>query len=190
MRFGLWCALALFLCAGTAPAEERSITIFEGRRIAVPVPAGWHYEESRNPKTGAQTVELADPKNAVQLDVTFFPDSTGRLATRTALEAEMRKDFAFYLGGSVEQDMTFTPFEAPGGLGGYTSFTDRSLVGKPVPAGEKLISTTGMRSWEGAYLLFTLLSNSRDADEFRKALGIVKSGLRETGRKGKETKGR
>ena len=143
------------------------------------VPAGWRFTERREPKTGAQTVHLADPKDTIQLDVTFFPDTGDRLATQAGLEAEMRRTFAFYLGGAVEKDMKFTSFEAPGGAGGYTSFTDRSLVGRPIPEGEKLISTTGMRSWKGAYFLFTLLSNSRDSGEFRKALDVVRSGIRE-----------
>lgn len=172
--------LGAFLVAGVATADERVVSIFEGRQISVSVPSGWRFEESRDAKTGVQTVEIGEPKSDVQLDVSFIPDSQGRLATREGLEAEMRRVFAPYLSGSVEREMKFANLDVPAGIGAYTFFTDRSLVGKKIPAGERLISTTGIHAWKGAYLIFTLLSNSRDTDSYRQALEIVRTSFRET----------
>ena len=180
-RCCLGLALGFFVAVVTVFAEERSVTIFEGRKISLSVPQEWRFEESRDSKTGLQTIQVVDPTSEVRLDVSFFPDAEGRVATRQGLEAEMTTVFAFYRAGAVEQEMKLTTFDAPDGIGAYTSFTDRSLVGRKLPEGQRLISTTGMRSWKGAYLVFTLLSNSRDTDAYRQGLGIVQSGLKEIG---------
>ena len=172
-------AVCLLLSVGAARGEERTVTIFEGRKIAVPVPKGWKFAEAADPRTGVQTLEWLDPAGDVQLDVSFLPDAKGRLRTREGLEAEMKKTMAFYLEGAVERDMRFTALETADGVCEYTSFTDRSLVGKEILEGEWLISTTGIRSWKGVSLYFTLLSDARDTAAFRQALEIVRSGVRE-----------
>lgn len=174
-------AFCLFLSAGAARAEERSVAIFEGRKISASVPKGWKFGEASDPRTGVQTLEWLDPSGEVQLDISFLPDSKGRLATRAGLEAEMKRTFPFYLAEAVEREMKFTSLETADGRCEYTSFTDRRLVGREIPEGERLISTTGIRSWKGVYLLFTLLSNSRDTEAFRRALEIVRSGVKEVG---------
>jgi hypothetical protein len=172
-------ALGLFLSAGAIRAVERSVTIFEGRKISVSVPRGWKFGEASDPRTGVQTLEWYDPGGEIQLDVSFLPDSKGRLATREGLEGEMRRAMTFYLEGSVEREMKFTVLQTQDGICEYTSFTDRKLVGKKIPEGEKLVSTTGIRAWKGVALYFTLLSNSRDTPAFRQALELVRSGVSE-----------
>ncbi|HKD19651.1 MAG TPA: hypothetical protein VKG23_17490 [Thermoanaerobaculia bacterium] len=162
-----------------AAAEARTITIFEGRQIEIPVPPGWSFENKSSPGKDVQTIELADPKKEIQLDVSFLPDSDGEMSTRKALEDQARKIFVFYLQQSVERDMKLDAFEAPGGLGVVTSFTDKTLDPKHIPAGEKLISTTGIRSWKGVYLIFTLLSDTRSSAAYRTALDVVQKGLKQ-----------
>jgi len=160
-------------------AAEQSVTIFEGRKIVVSVPKGWKFAQAADSRTGVQTLEWLDPAGDVQLDVSFLPDSKGRLMTREGLEAEMKRAMAFYLEDAVEREMKFTVLETADGVCEYTSFTDRRLVGKKIPEGERAISTTGIRSWKGVSLYFTLLSNSRDTEAFRQALEIVRSGVNE-----------
>ena len=75
--------------------------------------------------------------------------------------------------------MKLDGFDAPGGIGVVTSFTDKRLDPKHVPAGEKLISTTGIRSWKGVYIIFTLLSDSRASAAYKTALDVVRSGLKQ-----------
>jgi hypothetical protein len=170
-----------FVLAGPVEAESKTVVIFEGRQVSVDVPSGWTFKESRDRSTGVQTLEILDPGSEIQLDISFLPDSEGQLDSRDALEARMRTAFQFYLDGSVEPDMKFTYFDEPDGLGGYTSFTDRSLVGHKIPKGERLVSTAGMRSWKGTFLIFTLLANAVDTKTYQDALGIVRTGLTQTG---------
>jgi hypothetical protein len=172
-------ALFLLLAAGAARAEERSVTVLQGRKVSVAVPKGWTFGESRDPKTGIQVLRWLDPSGEVRLDATFYPDANGWVSTREGLDAEMAKIFAFYRDGAVEKEKKAVDLKPAAGIGAYMSFTDRNLVGKPLPAGEHRMSTTGIRSWSQAYVVFTLLSNSRDGAEYRQALEIVRSGLRE-----------
>jgi hypothetical protein len=172
-------ALGLFLAVSSAAAEERTIAVLDGREISITTPSGWSFAESRDPRTGLPTIRCADRKEEISLQITFFPDPKAILETREGLEANMKEYFASYLSGAVEKEMTITSLDVPDGVGAYTSFTDRKLVGKKVPESERLISTTGMRSWKGAFLLFTLLTNSRDTEAYRQALEIVESGIRQ-----------
>ena len=175
----LW-TLALLIAPLAALADDTKIvTIFEGRQIAVPVPDGWKFEEARDPHHGISTVKIEDPKREINLSISFFPDSEGRLASRKDLEAQAQNVFEPYLESAVEKQMRLTFFDAPDGTGVYTSFTDSKLDPKNIPEDEKLMSTTGLRSWKGGYLWFTLLTNSTDSPAYTKALDLVRSGLKQ-----------
>lgn len=173
-------ALLLALTPAARPLEPQTVTLFEGRQISVPVPEGWKYEEGQDPHHGIPTVRIEAPKEEIVLEVSFFPDPDGRLASREDLETEARRLFDFYLETSVEKEMRPTSFETPDGLGIYTSFTDSKLDPKKIPEGEKLISTTGIRSWKGAYMIFTLLTDTTGSSAYKKALELVRSGIRQT----------
>jgi hypothetical protein len=182
MRSVLAAVSASVFAVGPLVAQSsgtKTVTIFEGRQIAIPVPPGWKFENKSSPDKEVQTVELVDPKKEIQLDVSFLPDPDGEMSTRTALEEQARKIFVFYLQQSVEKDMKLDAFESPGGLGVFTSFTDKTLDPKHIPGGEKLISTTGIRSWKGVYMIFTLLADSRTSAAYRTALELVQSGLKQ-----------
>lgn len=172
---------AVLLAAGAALAEERSVTVLQGRKISVAVPKGWTFGESRDPKTGIPVLRWLGPSGDVRLDVSFYPDANGWVSTREGMDAEMAKVFAFYRDGAVEKEKKAVDLKPATGIGAFMSFTDKSLVGKTLPAGEHRMSTTGIRSWSGAYLVFTLLSNAREGAEYRQALEIVRSGVKESG---------
>ena len=155
------------------------LTVFQGRKISTALPAGWSYDTSRDPRTGVQTIAIGDPTGEIELSLSFFPDSQNRLASQQALEAEIRRDTDFYLEGAVEKAASITFFRSTDRLGGYAVFTDRSLVGRKVPPSQRLYSTVGIRSWDGAFLLFTLLSNSRDSASYAQALELVRVGVSE-----------
>jgi hypothetical protein len=183
MRCVVVAASGAILAVGPLFAQStgtpKTVTVFEGRQIEIPVPAGWSFESKLDENRAVQTVELVDPKKEIQLDVSFLPDPDGEMSARKALEEQAKKIFVFYLPQSVEKDMKLDAFDAPGGIGVVTSFTDRTLDPKHIPEGEKLISTTGIRSWKGVYTIFTLLADSRTSAAYRTALEIARSGLKQ-----------
>jgi hypothetical protein len=171
----------VILVVSAAPTtSHRTITVFGTRQFEIPVPAGWSFKDRKeDPSSEIRTVELADPTQEIQLSVSFVPDAEVELSTRDALEKRARQVFAFYRTTSIEKDIPLTYFESPGSLGVSASFTDRRLDPKKIPKEEKLISTTGFRSWKGTYFLFTLLSNDRSSAAYKAALDLVRTGIRQ-----------
>ena len=175
-------AFAAVAAPAVGQASVTSISIFQGRRISTSVPKGWSFSDTVDKRNGVQTIEMKDPTGEIELSVSFFPDTEGRLSTKAAIDAEIRKDTDFYLSGSVEREITVVSLGSSKDLGVFAVFTDRRLIGKAIPSTERLYSTVGIRSWDGVFLLFTLLSNSRDAERYRTALDIVRTGIVEVPR--------
>jgi hypothetical protein len=171
-------ATSLLVAANAGLAQTtRTVTPFGGCAVDLVVPEGWTFAEARNPQDGVQTIELSDPKKEVLLGPLFLPDLKGQLSTRASLQARMGELSQAYLEGSVEKTMELNFFDAPTGPVAWASFTDRSLVGRPIPEGQKLISTTGLRSWKGAFLFFTLLADSVETASSRQAMDIVRAAI-------------
>jgi hypothetical protein len=160
--------------------DRRSVSLPDGTVISLAPPPGW---DVRWTATGTdsggriETVQLNAPASEVQVDVSFFSDPAGKISTRPAIEAELKRRFSFYLESSVEKQMAFTDLGSPSSVGAFTVFTEQRLVGKKIPENERLLSTTGIRSWKGGYLLFTILSNSRETNEYGLALELVRTGI-------------
>ena len=170
--------LALVLGARTALADDtKTVTIFEGRQVSVPLPSKWSFDEKTDPHHGTQTVQLEDPGREVVLQMTFFPDTSGRLSSREAVEAEAKRILEPYLETSVEKEIRLTFFDSPDGRGAHSTFTDGKLDPKHIPEDEKLIAVSGIRAWKGGYTLFTLLTNTKDSPVYRAALEIAISGV-------------
>jgi hypothetical protein len=177
---GTLLALALVVRAHTALADDtKTVTIFEGRQVSVPVPSKWSFDEKADPHHGTQTVQLEDPGKEVVLQMTFFPDSSGRLSSREAVEAEAKRILEPMLETSVEKEIRLTFFDSPDGMGAYCAFTDSKLDPKHIPEDEKLIAVSGIRAWKGGYTLFTLLTNTKDSAVYKTALEIAVSGVRQ-----------
>ena len=176
-----WVAVAAFLFSVRAIAGDdvRTVTIFQGRQIAVAVPAGWKFDEELDPHHGTPTLHVGDPNGEVAVVLAFFPDPAATQPDRADLEAEAENLFEPYLESAVEKDVKLTYFDAPDGGGVYASFTDGNLDPQSVPEDEKLISTAGLRSMKGVYVLFTVLTNSRDSAAYRTALELVRGELRQ-----------
>lgn len=159
--------------------DVRTVTIFQGRQIALAVPAGWKYDEELDPHHNTPTLHVQDPDGQVAVVFAFFPDPAGTQPNRADLEAEAQNLFEPYMESAVEKDMSLTYFEAPDGGGVYASFTDGNIDSESVPDDEKLIATAGLRSMKGAYVLFTVLTNSRDSAAYRRAMELVRGELRQ-----------
>ena len=171
--------VALAHAALAFAGDTRTVTIFEGRQFSVPVPEGWTFEERRDPHHGIQTIEVRDPGKEVVLQMTFIPDSSGKLASREAVEAEAKRILETIVEDSVEKEIRLTFFESPDGMGAHSTFTDGKLDPKHIPEDEKLISVSGIRAWKGGYTFFTVLTNIKDSPVYRTALEIAVSGIRQ-----------
>jgi hypothetical protein len=168
----------LFVCAH-AFAEVKSITIFQNRRIAVDVPEGWTYSDSKDGDTGVQTV-LVEQEDGVKLAASFLPDSENRLAKRDAMEGLMKQAFSDMLAGAVEKEMRITYVNTADGYAGLTVFTDKKLEGvKEVPPDERRYATSAVRRWPGVMMMVTILSNNTNSPAYQQALTLLSKGFQQ-----------
>ncbi len=165
------------LFAGLCPAKEESLSLYEQQRVAIDVPEGWKYA-SRQDDSGLVSVRLADPDNLISLQITFFPDSVGRMAdeeNQTALMGDLTRQ---YIEGSVEQSAKLEPLKPRRGSGLFCVFTDAKLVGQTeLPPDEYRHATPGVRSATGWFAAFALLSQDTTSPAYRRALGLLRTSL-------------
>jgi hypothetical protein len=169
----------LLLCRTISGDDLHTVTIFQGRQITIAVPAGWKYDEELDPHHNTPTLHFQDPGGDVAVVLAFFPDPANTQPNRADLEAEAQNLFEPFMESAVEKDMDLTYFDAPDGGGVYASFTDGNIDPQSVPDDEKLISTAGLRSMKGVYVLFTVTTNSRDSASYARAMELVRGELRQ-----------
>ena len=92
----------------------------------------------------------------------------------------MKTVFADLLNGAVEKEFKFTFAKTVDGMEGHVVFTDKSLVGKPLPKDERRLATSGMRRWRGVFMLFTVLSNDIESAAYKAAMRLVARDIRDT----------
>jgi hypothetical protein len=154
-------ALALVLSALPTFAATRTIRIFDKRQIVIAVPEGWKFNVSKHNQTGVHTVTIEE-RDGVKLTGSFFPDANNELATDEALEARMRDLFA-----PVSDETKFEFTETVDGRAGY------AVMGN---------ATKGVRSWPGAFLVYTISAEDRESESYAKAVEVIREGLREVAR--------
>ena len=160
------------------PARTETLFLFQNRRVAIAVPEGYVYSSGRDAR-GIITAKLVDPKQKLELQVSFQPDADGRLATEAGQMAFLAQVCRPYVDGSVERSYNFKALEPNRGSGTYCVFTDAGLVGKEPPKGEFVNVTTSVKSSPGLAIIFTLLSNDTASKEYQAALKLLKESFEE-----------
>jgi hypothetical protein len=169
------------LAAGSgAFAKDRDETLIlsQDHSITITVPDGYVFSSGRE-ESGMIMAKITDPKEKVQLQVSFRPDPESRLGVEQQQMDFLAQVCKQYAEGSVEHSYDFKPLAPRRGAGTYCVFTDASLVGSAPPKGEFLNVTTGVKAWPGWAIVFTLLSNDVTSKEYQTALRLVKESFEE-----------
>lgn len=170
--------LVILFCA--AQASAATITVLGKRQFSVPVPAGWKSEQMIGGQNKFDTMVVDDPAGTIRLAFTFIPDVENHYGTKEQTSTLMGDALGELLAGAVERKLSFTVVDAPGGFEAHSFFTDKKLVGiNPVPKDEWRYITAGVRTFKGAFIFFTLLSNETDSPARTKALELVTKELTE-----------
>jgi hypothetical protein len=169
------------LCgSGFAKEQEETVFLFQNRKVTLLVPDGFGFASNKSER-GVLTVELADPKERVKMQVTFLPDPDQRFATSRSQKEFMNQTFHDFVGSSVEKAMQFEELEPKVGSGTYCVFTDAKLVGiATLPRGEFLHSTTGVKTWSGVVAIFTIFSNETRSKEYGAVMNMLRQSVQET----------
>jgi hypothetical protein len=174
------CLLLPVVEAGvTMQPHEESILLFEGRKVAINVPAGFDYAVNKV-DAGAYQVKLGDPKNRVSLEIVFLRDADEQFKGARARREMLNEQFGEYVDSSSEKAMQFEELEPRVGGGTYCLFTDSKLIGKTeLPPGEYLHLTAGVKAWPGVFALFRLFSNETTSEEYQAAMKMLRESVEE-----------
>ncbi len=173
-------ALFVLLAVGAAAKEtNETVFLFQNRKVEVAVPDGLGFASSKDDH-GMMTVRLADPKENVSLQITFFPDPEAYFASARNRREFMNDTFNSFVGSSVEKAMQFEELAPKVGAGTYCVFTDAELVGKAkLPPGQFLYSTTGVKVWPGVYAVFEVLCQDTKSKEYLAVMKTLRESLHE-----------
>jgi len=172
--------IAASLSASAMPkAREEAIFVFENRKLTIAVPAGFECLATKD-ETGTMIVKLASAKEKVSGEVKFLPDPDNQFLSSRARKDLMNEMFFDYVESSTEKAMRFEELEPQVGGGTYCVFTDASLVGKtPLPPGQSLHLTAGLKAWPGVVAVFRVFSNDITSSEYQAVLKLIREGVQE-----------
>ncbi len=166
-----------------APSDPPAFTVQVpgADKLVVTVPAGWKHTIDRPPAGIPPTVDFTSP-GGMLLKMTFMPDSNGQFTKADELDKLVTKANQQHVANSIEKGVVLQRLASSAGPGVYSVFTDPKLanVAKP-PAGDFRFVSDGARSFGRQVVIFSLLSNSRDNDEYRQALDFLVKGISVSG---------
>jgi hypothetical protein len=176
-------ALTLLACAATAFAAEETakkatISVPGGATLEAVAPAGWSLVKIQPDPTFRPTILLESPDHDAKLQVTFFVDTVGELATKDKVEDRVASRAKWqYLIGSMEKKITLQTLDVPGALCVYAQFTDAGMEGKKEKLGPYKVVATGVIKFGNTIGTITLLGNSFDDKAYQMGKDFLKSGL-------------
>ncbi len=182
MRIPFVCVLLSLLVPmspAAVPSRDETLFLFENRKVVVAVPEGFKLERSPE-AAGVITLRLADSGDQVSAEIRFLPDPELRFMPSRPRKELMNEMFNEYVSASTERAMQFEELEPRVGAGTYCVFTDARLVGKsPLPAGEYLHLTVGLKAWPGVIAIFRVFSQDTKSREYQAMLALLRESLEE-----------
>ena len=177
----LWLAVGALMAvrAPGADADHPTCTVQVpgADKLEISLPPGWKYAIDRPPAGVPPTVDITSPGGAL-LKITFMQDPKGQFTKSDELDKLVTKANRQYVANSVEKRVVLQRLAANAGPGVYAVFTDPKLAGttKTTPGDFRYVSS-GARSFGRQVVIFSLLSNTKDHDEYRQALDVLANGV-------------
>ncbi len=167
-------ALAFIGLATTAAAavHERTVSLPNGGRIRVGVPAGYSFDTERN-QFGVTLVKMENPVWQIMVSVLIFPEEDPANTTTEWQQNRLITFVADALSIAAEKDYNFKPLYPKKGSGTYIVFTDpRVAKGEPLPPEEFANLVGGVKAWPGTTIVFQILTNSLETPEFEEMMRV------------------
>jgi hypothetical protein len=161
------------------PTRDETIFLFENRKVMLALPEGFTLEKGPE-AAGVITIRLADAGDKVSGEIRFLPDSELRFMQSRPRKELMNEMFNEYVAASTERAMQFEELEPRVGAGTYCVFTDARLAGKsPLPPGEYVHLTVGLKAWPGVIAIFRVFSQETKSREYQAVLALLRQSLEE-----------
>jgi hypothetical protein len=177
------CALILLSCAPSIlvadeTAKKLTVSVPGGATLEAVAPAGWSLTKIQVDPTARPTLLLDAPHHDATLQITFFIDTVGELATKENVASRVASRAKWqYLIGSLEKKITLETLDVPGAICVYAQFTDAGIEGKKEKLGPFKVVATGVIKFGNTIGTITLLGNSFDDKAFQIGKVFLKTGL-------------
>jgi hypothetical protein len=166
-----------------ASSEAFFVSLPEAGKISIQIPAKWQHSvvqpEAAKPATA--TIKITAPDDfPLQLSITIFDMSNplNEEGRKTLVEKTLTESLEPLAKDSVEKKVNPRPLPTKLGAGAYAVITDASLVGKdPLPKDNFLKATSGHIISGKCVVVFMVLSNETESEQYREAMKIVTEGL-------------
>ncbi len=167
--------------AADEPAPTKAtISVPGGATLEVTAPDGWTLRTFQPDPTLPPTIRLRAPEKKATLQVSFFVDTVGELATKDKVEdrAAARARWQ-YLIGSTDKKVTLQTIESSGELCVYAELSGDRMEGKQAKLGSDNVVATGLIKFGRTIGVVNLLGSSFDDPAFLAGKEFLKSGLTE-----------
>ena len=163
--FILSITVAFFLSTFSATSYAQSMQVSGTMEISFDIPEGWNYDLNET----SILISATDISLQINLVPLSKSDKDNPAAAIDRFVNNMAKSI---LDKTVEKKIDLKHID--GLTGSYASFTDASLVGKPIPKGEYKYITMGSFYFNTPGVIISLLSNDIESEQFKNALSIIK----------------
>jgi len=153
-------ALVLILAAAVPQEQKVAVAVTDGDPVLFEFPKEFRVMKIQ-PKPELPTTLKITNGNQKDLSVlvTIIPDKENKFQTEDDVRKAAVQSLQYLASHSVEKRMDLKSFENRTVRGFYSSFTDESLVGKPIPEGKYLKVTSGLFAIGRTAATFTILYN-------------------------------
>jgi hypothetical protein len=169
-------AFALLLAKQALALKIVTVTVPNAADVKIILPQGWEQEDVKYSTGLAPTVRfLADSARTIAVQLTFFQDKNMELSTQEKIDEKLKTIAEHeYLPHAVEKKVTILHLKSKNLIGSYAKFTDSHLAKEKnvAPPKYKFI-TTGTLALGDTTGAVTILSNSLDDKEYKKAISLL-----------------
>ena len=150
--------MKLLLLALLLPALQEPIVVAVPDADAVAFVFGKEFRVMKVAPGSTLKISAGGPKD-ISILITLIPDKESKFQTEDDVRKATVQALQSMVTHSVEKRMDLKSFDNRDVRGFYSSFTDESLVGKPVTDGKYLKVTSGLFSLGKTAATFTILYN-------------------------------
>jgi hypothetical protein len=169
MRAWMGIAMVAALAPLASGQTVRTVNARGGPRLAVLVPMGYSIETKDNPD-GSILVKMENPVWGIDMQALIAADRAPQVTQREWQQSKLISYVSKAMTVANETDYNFRPLTLSQGTGIYCQF---SAGGKESGSGDaEVYLTGGLKAWPGTVIIFRIVSNDVQSDEYREAFSV------------------
>jgi hypothetical protein len=173
-------ACSMALVAPPAQAADKSVDLGGGKSVTFNLPSTWEIVAGEVPADLAslgKTIQLS-PKNGANAvcSISLFVPPDNHFADHDALKEALQTSGERYAADTVEGKVTPREFKTPHAFGYSATFTDKTMVGKPIEHGSyKVAAIVVLYLPEQIVVTATVLCDDPAGPDFAAMMTLLRS---------------